>query len=106
MPKRYYTNKNGYRQHYNPKSPEARKSGFSPVHRDVARKKYNRNIKPYEVVHHKDGNKLNNSWDNIEIMSRSEHSRYHNKKRNEANNIGCASIIAIIILIILTIFFV
>ena len=42
---RFYTNKNGYRQHYNPKSPEARNSGFSPVHRDVARKKYNRDIK-------------------------------------------------------------
>ena len=103
MAKRYYTNKNGYRQHYNPNSPEARKSGFSPVHRDVARKKYKRDIKPYEVVHHKDGNKLNNSWDNLEIMSRSKHTKYHNEQRNQANNIGCATIISAITIITLSI---
>ena len=93
---RYYTNKNGYRQHYNPKSPEARKSGFSPVHRDVARKKYKRDIKPYEVVHHKDGNKLNNSWNNLELMSRSKHTKLHNKQRAQSTGCGCATIIAMI----------
>lgn len=100
---RYYTNKKGYRQHYNPKSPDARKSGFSPVHRDVARKKYNRDIKWYEVVHHKDGNKLNNSWDNLELMSRSKHSKLHAQQRAQSNNIGCATIIAIITFFILII---
>ena len=95
---RYYTHKNGYRQHYNPSSPDARKSGFSPVHRDVARKKYKRDIKPYEVVHHKDGNKLNNSWNNLEIMSRSKHSKLHQEQRAKANSAGCATIIAIITL--------
>jgi hypothetical protein len=32
-----------------------------------------------EVVHHKDGNKFNNSDDNIELMTISEHSRHHSK---------------------------
>jgi hypothetical protein len=30
-----------------------------------------------EVIHHKDGNKRNNSLDNLVVMSRSEHGRLH-----------------------------
>ncbi|GAG08346.1 unnamed protein product, partial [marine sediment metagenome] len=30
-----------------------------------------------EVVHHKDGDKLNNDPDNLELTTRSEHSKYH-----------------------------
>ncbi len=30
-----------------------------------------------EVVHHKDGNPENNNLDNLEVMKRSEHSKYH-----------------------------
>lgn len=37
-----------------------------------------------EVVHHKDGNKLNNSPDNLQVMSRSDHSKLHATKRKEA----------------------
>ena len=104
MGKYTYTNKNGYKQHYNPKSPDARKSGFSPVHRDVARYKYNRNIKPWEVVHHKDGNKSNNSRDNLIIMSRSKHSKMHAKQRNKGDNIVCLIIGVIIAVLILILF--
>ena len=32
------------------------------------------------VVHHKDHNKLNNSPDNLEMMTRAEHMRYHAKE--------------------------
>ncbi len=32
--------------------------------------------KGYEV-HHKDGNKLNNSLDNLVVLTKSEHSRIH-----------------------------
>lgn len=97
---RHYTNKNGYKQHYNPKSPEARKSGFSPVHRDVARYKYGREIHKDEVVHHKDGNKLNNSRDNLELMSRSKHTKLHNEQRAQASGAGCATIIATFLIIV------
>ena len=78
--KKSYTTKEGYKQHYNPSSPDARKNGFSPVHRDAARKKYKRDIKPNEVVHHRDGNKKNNSWNNLQIMTRSQHYKHHKKK--------------------------
>ena len=31
------------------------------------------------VVHHKDGDRLNNAVDNLQVMTHSEHSRMHNK---------------------------
>lgn len=33
-----------------------------------------------EIIHHKDGNKANNSINNLELMKRSEHAAYHMKK--------------------------
>ena len=36
-----------------------------------------RPLSSYECVHHKDGNKLNNSLSNLEVMSRSEHQKHH-----------------------------
>ena len=47
------------------------------VSRHVAEMMLGRKLKPWEVVHHKDGNPLNNSRDNLEVMSRSKHSRMH-----------------------------
>lgn len=35
-------------------------------------------MKPGYVVHHIDGNKKNNSLDNLAVLSRSEHTRLHN----------------------------
>ena len=72
-----YKTKEGYAQHYNPTSPDARENGYSPAHRDVARKKIKRDIGPNEVVHHKDGNKLNNKRSNLEVITKSEHYKKH-----------------------------
>jgi hypothetical protein len=74
-----FINNDGYKQHYNPKSPDARNNGYAPIHRDVARKKISRDILPTEVVHHRDGNKLNNKRKNLEVMTQSEHYKIHNK---------------------------
>ena len=79
--KRRYTTKEGYRQHSNPSSPDARKNGYAPVHRDAARAKYKREIGPTEVVHHINGNKRDNRFSNILITSREEHARIHNFKK-------------------------
>ena len=73
-----YVTKEGYVQHFNPKSPDARGNGYAPLHRDIARKKINRNIGVNEVVHHKDGNKLNNRRSNLIVVSKAQHYRIHN----------------------------
>ena len=46
-------------------------------HRYVASCILGRPLQPGEVVHHKDGNKLNNDPGNLEIMSATEHKRLH-----------------------------
>ena len=46
-------------------------------HRYVMEQHLGRPLEPNEVVHHKDGDKRNNDIDNLELTSRSEHSRMH-----------------------------
>jgi len=46
-------------------------------HRIIMEKHIGRRLSRNEVVHHKDGNKSNNNIENLEIMSRSDHSRLH-----------------------------
>jgi hypothetical protein len=51
------------------------------THRAVAEQKIGRKLRPGEIVHHKDGNKRNNSPDNLEIFrSQKEHAAYHVKE--------------------------
>ena len=54
------------------------------VHRWVAEKNIGRKLKPNEIVHHIDGNKLNNSSENLQIFSsQDEHQKLHNKQNIE-----------------------
>ncbi|GKX27862.1 hypothetical protein SH1V18_03420 [Vallitalea longa] len=47
-------------------------------HRVVAEKKIGRKLRDGEVVHHMDGNKLNNSPDNLKVFrSQVEHATWH-----------------------------
>jgi len=46
-------------------------------HRRVMEEMLGRPLRTDEHVHHKDGDTLNNSPDNLEVMSRSEHARLH-----------------------------
>ena len=54
------------------------------MHQVVAEWKYGRKTKKGEHIHHIDGNRLNNSPDNLVIMQAAEHSRLHQlgKKKN------------------------
>ena len=48
------------------------------VHRTVAEKMLGRKLRPGEVVHHKDGNKQNNTPENLLVLpSQKEHAKLH-----------------------------
>lgn len=47
------------------------------VHRKIMEEHIGRKLKPTEIVHHIDGNKLNNDISNLMIVSRKEHIRIH-----------------------------
>lgn len=48
-------------------------------HRYVMEKSIGRTLVRGEVVHHKDGNKLNNRTSNLELMTLAEHTKHHHK---------------------------
>lgn len=47
------------------------------LHRYLMQIKLGRNLKPSEIVHHIDGNKLNNAIENLELTTISEHNKKH-----------------------------
>lgn len=49
------------------------------VHRRKMENKLGRKLKYNEVVHHIDGNKLNNDLSNLQLMTRQEHIEIHRK---------------------------
>lgn len=74
----------GYRVIYKPDHKYATKwvcgPGYVFEHRYVMECFLGRALRPEEQVHHKDGNKLNNSLENLEVLSREEHARIHHPK--------------------------
>lgn len=72
----------GYIMVYAPKHPYATKSGYIMEHRLVMEKYLGRYLKPYEVVHHIDGDITNNSIENLKLFSdTSEHTKFHAEQR-------------------------
>lgn len=54
-------------------------NGWLPEHRVIMEKKIGRLLKPTEIVHHIDGNKLNNNLDNLVVMTIAKHISLHQK---------------------------
>lgn len=59
------------------KSKSYEKTYGKHTHRIVAEQKLGRKLEKGEIVHHIDGNKRNNSPDNLMVMTQSEHARLH-----------------------------
>lgn len=53
------------------------------IRRLALEEKLGRKLQPWEIVHHKDGNKKNNDPNNLEIVTRGEHMKLHNRPRDE-----------------------
>lgn len=53
------------------------KTGTKYEHRVVVEQALGRELMPEEVVHHIDGNKRNNSLENLVVMTRAQHTRLH-----------------------------
>ncbi len=51
--------------------------GWMQEHRFIMESLIKRSLKKNEVVHHKDGNKLNNSNSNLQLMTNGEHTKLH-----------------------------
>lgn len=67
-------------------SPSNGKNAGRHVHRVVAEQSLGRPLEPKEVVHHKDHDKTNNDPDNLQVMTHSEHARYHAIKSKLGRN--------------------
>jgi len=61
--------------------------GYISLHRLIAETKIGRFLKKNEIVHHIDHDDRNNHWDNLEVMTQSQHMKLHihDKRKNNAN---------------------
>lgn len=56
------------------------------VHRAIMEKHLKRKLSKNEIVHHKDGNKLNNNLDNLELLTRAKHMNLHRSELEAAKH--------------------
>jgi hypothetical protein len=71
---------NGYVLIRLPKHHLADKRGYVYEHRLIAEQKLGRRLKKGEVVHHKDHNRLNNTYENIEVHQSIKHHLYVHRR--------------------------
>jgi hypothetical protein len=77
-------NHNGYIEVYSPNHHRARGNGYVFEHIIVLEEKIGRRLKENEHCHHIDGNKTNNTTDNLMVIDIKEHAKIHKKERKGA----------------------
>ena len=65
-----------------PPHPNPSMGRYSLEHRIVMENKLQRLLEPNEVVHHKNGNKLDNEISNLQLMTQNEHGKHHALERS------------------------
>ncbi len=67
----------GYVYEFCPSHPRCNAWGYVPQHRLVAEDMLGRPLSAREVIHHKDGNPLNNARGNLDVMAQTDHRKLH-----------------------------
>lgn len=80
--KKSYITKEGYKQVYRPKHPDARESGYISEHKLKYEKKYGP-VPEGKIIHHINGNKLDNRPKNLIAVTPQEHYKIHNQNNNK-----------------------
>lgn len=69
----------GYTLEYSPDHPAATAQGLVLQHRLVAECYLGRLLEKDEHVHHRNGDRSDNRWENLEVTSRTDHHAYHHQ---------------------------
>ncbi|MDR4491390.1 MAG: HNH endonuclease [Candidatus Nitrosocosmicus sp.] len=78
--KGWYIDSRGYKSLYMPEYPNCDKRGRILEHRYIMEQHIGRHLTKVEIIHHRDGNKLNNDISNLVITKRGKHQQdYHSK---------------------------
>jgi len=65
-----------------PPHPRRNAKGLYPLHRVLMANKLGRDLFPNEIAHHDDENKSNDNPKNLKLVSRSNHSKMHSKRKD------------------------